>query len=67
MSEYGQSLNGAVFWFPLRAAFALIPPRGERLGHGVQGASYGDEASLRKRAEVRGWMERHFEIVDRVR
>jgi len=66
MSEYRQTLHDAVFRFPLRAAFALIPPRAQRLGHEVQAATRGDRASLDKRAQVKAWLARHFEIVDRI-
>ncbi len=63
MAEYGQTLHSAVWRFPIRAAFALLTPRGERLGHGRQAASHGEGAWLAKTAEVRAWLARHFEIV----
>lgn len=66
MAEYGQTLHSAVYRFPLRAAFALIPPRAERLGHSPSSATTGDRASLAKRAEVKAWLSRNFEIVERI-
>ncbi len=63
MAEYGQSLFSAVYRFPLRAAFALLPPRGERLGRRASGPGHGARASLRKRAEVKAWITENFTIV----
>jgi len=63
MAEYRQTLHEAVFRFPLRTAFALLPPRGERLGHEAKSAGHGDHAWLDKRAEVKAWIARHFQVV----
>ncbi len=63
MAEYRQTLHEAVFRFPIRAAFALLPVRAERLGHTASGPGYGDKASLSKREEVTAWLKDNYRIV----
>lgn len=67
MAEYRLTLFEAVFRFPIRAAFALIPSRSERLGRRQSGPTDGDTASIRKRAQVKEWLKAHFTIVPEIK
>jgi hypothetical protein len=62
MADYRQTLRSAVFRFPLRAAFALLPCRAERLGHETRTADHGDRAWLAEKSRIKAWLSEHYAI-----